>query len=611
MLKKIMKYYLELLKKIVVVISRVLSLKKFSFYTNILKKKLIYFSQKKQSFFTFILKDRYYIGSFFVIFFISFTFHYYDCLESIILITKMFLFTIGYLIYIFIQLLLVPIYIMYVFKLYGIDFSKNPVKFLITKAVVIILIRLFLFYYLGLSWYTNVLFLDLDLLSLFDYKILISKCTNRFDQFIRCFIPNSILNENSVESTRFNTIISPLDKHESFRKSKSPGPSSPVNRNMYYNSPSPSSQLSIVNPVRLGSPRSLSPPVSSVMSPLFGSWSLHDPFSGSSPPLLNASPIPLSSTSHLNRSPTGLSPIPDLGSPLRSPAIAQWFADEYVTNEYLRKGIFNPEYNTIDSSKIESKKSLLSLVLPNFKLVGLYYIDPSSSKSFTFFNFILINHFEVKSVYIPEIGRYYDPMRGIWWDESKKIWIDSKIMYGDNHDLIDFEKGIFTKDGQDNLTSYFLNQKLKKLEYGSAVMEEIKKINSRNIGLLNLSGYIEFDKLNATRQEMENHFLSLDEKKMKTHFLRLFKSGDTCRADYVVNILENRFLNNNNVPVEIKHHTNSLILQLLAQRAQIMMLEDYVGSKFLLFSDKYTWIKPSEYMIKENKSKIVFSLPSE
>lgn len=271
MLKKFIKYYLELLKKIVVVISRVLSLKKFSFYTNILKKKLIYFSQKKQSFFTFILKDRYYIGSFFVIFFISFTFHYYDCLESIILIIKMFLFTIGYLIYIFIQLLLVPIYIMYVFKLYGIDFSKNPIKFLITKVVVILLIRLFLFYYLGLSCYTNILLLDLDLLSLFDYKILISKCTNRFDQFIRCFIPNSILNENSVESTRFNTIRSPLDEHKFIEKSKSPSTSSPVNRNLYYNSPSPSSQLSIVNPVRLGSPRSLSPPVSSVMSPLFGS----------------------------------------------------------------------------------------------------------------------------------------------------------------------------------------------------------------------------------------------------------------------------------------------------------------------------------------------------
>ena len=140
-------------------------------------------------------------------------------------------------------------------------------------------------------------------------------------------------------------------------------------------------------------------------------------------------------------------------------------------------------------------------------------------------------------------------------------------MYGDNHNLIDFDKGLFTKDGQDNFTSYFLNQKLKKLEYGSDVLEEIKKINSRNIGLLNLSGYIEFNKLNATKQEMEDHFLSLDEKKMKTHFLRLFKSGDTCRADYVVNILENRFLNNNNVPVQIKNHTNSLILQVLAQRA--------------------------------------------
>lgn len=276
-----------------------------------------------------------------------------------------------------------------------------------------------------------------------------------------------------------------------------------------------------------------------------------------------------------------------------------------------RKGKFNPEYNTIESSKIEAKKSLLCSVLPNFKPVGLYYLDPSSSKSFTFFNFILINHFDVKSMYIPEIHRYYDPIRSIWWDEVKKIWLDSKLMYGNNHNIVDFDKGIFTKEGQDNLTSYFINQKLKKLEYGSGVIEEIKKINSRNISLLNLSDYIAFEKPNATKQEMVDHFLSLDEKRMKTHFLRLFKAGDKCRTEYVVNVLENRFLNDNNVPVEIKNHTNSLILQLLAQRAQIMILEDYIGTKFLLFSDKYTWIKPSEYMIKDNKSKIVFSSPSE
>lgn len=161
-------------------------------------------------------------------------------------------------------------------------------------------------------------------------------------------------------------------------------------------------------------------------------------------------------------------------------------------------------------------------------------------------------------------------------------------MYGNNHSIVDFETGMFTKEGQDNLTSYFINQRLKKLEYGTTVIEEIKKINSRNISLLNLSEYIKFDKLNATKQEMENHFLSLDEKKMKAHFLRLFKAGEECKPEYVVNILENRFLNDNNVPEQIKNHTNSLILQLLAQRAQIIMLEDYVGSKFLLFSNKYT-----------------------
>lgn len=161
-------------------------------------------------------------------------------------------------------------------------------------------------------------------------------------------------------------------------------------------------------------------------------------------------------------------------------------------------------------------------------------------------------------------------------------------MYGNNHNIIDFEVGKFTKEGQDNFTSYFLNHKIKKLEYGKEVGEEMKKINSRNISLLNLSEYIKFEKINATKQEIENHFLSLDEQKMKTHFLRLFKLEDRCKPEFVVNVLENIFLNNNNVPEHIKNHTSSLILQLLAQRAQMTMLEDYVGSKFLLFSDKYT-----------------------
>ena len=160
-------------------------------------------------------------------------------------------------------------------------------------------------------------------------------------------------------------------------------------------------------------------------------------------------------------------------------------------------------------------------------------------------------------------------------------------MYGNNHNIVDFEVGKFTKEGQDNFTSYFLNHKLKKLEYGKEVGEEMKKINSRNISLLNLSEYIKFEKINATKQEIENHFLSLDEQKMKTHFLRLFKKDDKCNTEFVVDVLESKFLNNNNVPEEIKIHTRSLILQLLAQRSQIIVLEDFVGSKFLLFADKY------------------------
>ena len=226
-----------------------------------------------------------------------------------------------------------------------------------------------------------------------------------------------MLFDKNIKSTSFEAIRSPIDEHESlFRKSRSPDSSSLVNNNNnnnnnnYNNSPTPSSHLSVVNPERLSPSRSLSPPVSNTLSPLFGSRSLNDPFRGSISPLLNASPLPFFSTPPLNGSPVGLSPISDLGSPVGSISLSLWFSDEYITSELLRKGKFNTEFNTIELSKIDPRNSLL---LPNFKLVGLYYIDPSSSESFTFFNFTLINQFEVKSMYIPEICKYYDPINSI------------------------------------------------------------------------------------------------------------------------------------------------------------------------------------------------------
>lgn len=380
--------------------------KRFNINKIILKNKLIYFFQKKCYFFFFILKDRYHTGSFFIILLISFLFHYYNYLESVILLTKIFLFTLGYMIYVFIQLLLVPVYIMYLFKLYGIDIKNNKIKFIIIKIIVLVLIRLFLIYYLGLSYYINILFLDLDLLSLFDYKLLIFKVSNSYNPFIKYISNNIILSDKNIKSTSFKYIMSPIDEYESLKKYNSPRSSSPVNNNLYYNSPSPSSHLSVVNPRITSSPRYLSPIVSPTISPLFGSISLNGSFVGSPSPLLNLSSLPISYTPPLN-----VSPIAYLGSSMGS--ISPSFSDEYVTNESLRKGKFNPKYNTIYSNKIETNKSLLCSVLPNFKPVGLYYLDPSSSQSFTFFNFIIINHFEIKSMYIPEIHRYYDPINSI------------------------------------------------------------------------------------------------------------------------------------------------------------------------------------------------------
>lgn len=217
-----------------------------------------------------------------------------------------------------------------------------------------------------------------------------------------------MLFDKNIKSTSFEAIRSPIDEHESlFIKFISPDSSSLVNNNNN-NSLTPSSHLSVVNPERLSPSRSLSPPVSNTLSPLFGSRSLNESFRGSISPLLNASPLPFFSTSPLNGSPVGLSPISDLGSPVGS--LSLWFSDEYIISELLRKGKFNTEFNTIELSKIDPRNSLL---LPNFKSVGLYYIDPSSSESFTFFNFTLINQFEVKSMYIPEICRYYDPINSI------------------------------------------------------------------------------------------------------------------------------------------------------------------------------------------------------
>ena len=251
-------------------------------------------------------------------------------------------------------------------------------------------------------------------MSLFDFSRFIPKGIKGLDFFIKPWLPNT--STNDLESTRFNTIQSPLDEYESFipnRNSNSPRASFPVNQSVYLNFPSPSSHLSLVDVERLDYNRSLSPPVSPTMSPLFGSGSINGSFRGSPAPLVNESPLPLPLPLALPSSPLFLdaSPIPYIGSPIRS--ISPWFSEEYITSEWVSKGKYNPEHNTINSNVTEPKKSIICSVLPNFKPVGLYYIDPNSQQSFTIFHTTFINHYDVKSIYIPEVNKYYDPVSSI------------------------------------------------------------------------------------------------------------------------------------------------------------------------------------------------------
>jgi hypothetical protein len=559
----------------------------------------------KNNFFLSILKDRYYMGSFFSILFICYISYNYNYLESLIIYVKMFFFTIGYFLVSYIQIFVIPLYIICFFKFFNVEINNHTIKFIIIKLVTILLIRWYLFIFLGLPYITNILFLDIDLLSLFDFSRFISKGMKGLDFFIKPWLPN--ISTNGLESTRFNTIQSPLDEYESFipnRNSNSPRASS-VNRSVYFNSPSPSSHLSPVDVERLDSNRSLSPPVSPTMSPLFGSGSLNGSFVSSPAPLVNESPLPLA----LPSSPLFLdaSPIPYIGSPIRS--ISPWFSEEYITSEWVSKGKYNPEHNTINSSVTEPKKSIICSVLPNFKPVSLYYIDPNSQQSFTIFHTTFINHYDVKSIYISEVNKYYDPVSSIWWDTVNKRWVDSRLMYSDNQDIVDYSGGKFFLRG--SYSSYHLNQKLKLLEYGSSVEEKIKNLNAKNMLLLNTYEYISCNKFNATKQELDNHFLSLNEQRLKTFFLRIFKLDNVDDAHDVVIILQNRFMNDSNVREDIKYQTNSLILQILAQRTQIRVLENNIGIRYLNYSDKYHWIKPSESIIKNKISNTVYSLPSE
>ena len=106
--------------------------------------------------------------------------------------------------------------------------------------------------------------------------------------------------------------------------------------------------------------------------------------------------------------------------------------------------------------------------------------------------------------------------------------------------------------------------------------------------VLNTLEYISPNKLNLTQREIDEHFLSLNETKLKTFFLRIFKANYVDDVNVVVNNINDIYLNSMYVTDGVKYQTASLILQLLAQRTQIREYENIIGTKYLNYSDKYT-----------------------
>jgi len=586
----------------------------------------------KQSIFLFVLNDKYYISSFFCILFLRYIDYIFNESESIIFYLNMFVCTIGYILMTWTKLFLIPIFTICFFKYFNIKIKNYKMIFIIINIVIFLIVKWYIFISWGLPFLIKILFVNIDLLFILDCFAFIFSGANFLDYFIKPSLPNTSSLSNTypkynrdLKYGQFSIIQSPLEESEStpnFINYYSPDTG---NRSINNNSPSPSSHLSAVSLERLNSNRSASPPVSPTMSPLVGYGSLNGSLIGSPPPLLGSSPLHLASNSPLplvlpsHSSPLQLAsnshlplasttPLPLVISPVRP--ISPELTLEQSTSEWVSKGKYNPEHNTIISSVTEPKKSILCSVLPNYKPVKpvcLDYIDPNTQQSFTMFHTTLINHYEVRAIHIPEVDRYYEPTYGIWWDHVNKRWVDSRLMYATDHDTLEYMEVNLIRKG--SFSSYHLNQKLKVLQYNDFAKETIKKINAQNMLVLNTLEYISPNKLNLTQREIDEHFLSLNETKLKTFFLRIFKANYVDDVNVVVNNINNIYLNDMYVTDGVKYQTASLILQLLAQRTQIREYENIIGTKYLNYSDKYTWIKPTESIINRNKSSVSYGVP--
>lgn len=549
--------------------------------------------KKKHELFTFILNDKYYIGSFITLFFLSYSLFNFSHIEFIINVVKIFLFSLFYCIFTIWQCLLIPIIIIIILKYYNINYKDHLLKFNITRFFLIILSRWFLFIYLGLPYITHLLFIEFDLLyiiSIFFIGI------DQLDFVLRYYFPNTHckLNNNFIKPGPFSQICSPIDEYESYIPNNnsnsldSPG--------VYLNDRSPSSHLSpVVNLRRY----SLSSPISPSFSPL--------PISSQGSPtrvLSSTSPVPENSNIPLIDSPLlipSISSSPRLSSLSSIRSISPFFS-ENRSGEIISE--YNPYYNTIVNNEIA-----IGPDVNISKLICYNYID-SSSGSIVYIKDVLLNSDNFWAIEIKEINRYYDPIKCAWWNNDLKKWVDSRIEYNNNDfsELI-YPDGKFHKKNFPSYTSFFINKMVKKSGFSEHEVGELNKLNSWTMNVINLFDQINNELKNpdyiqnSSLKDTFYNYLKKNEDLMKGRFLRLFKwENEDRKYEVVVKHLQEKYIRNNRVDENTKHYIHNLIMQLLAQRTQNrVMLNDIAYRHYEVSRGKeFEWVKPSDFQMYEN-----------
>ena len=248
----------------------------------------------------------------------------------------------------------------------------------------------------------------------------------------------------------------------------------------------------------------------------------------------------------------------------------------------------------------------------NSKKVPLTFLDAYENSN-SFVHTIFIDHNKVRSIYIPEINKYYDPDHSIWFVEETKEWLESCILYGKNENKITYFPELKLKrSGVDSLTTYFLNKGINPLFFDDTIKKDLREINHWNLHHINMYDSIQYPLVDLYQISPENYteyLLSINEVYLKAAYMKLYAVH---RPDWLFASVAEKLMvivNNPYLDEATRHNVRLFVQQLYAQRTQLRVLSDDIGQRCLLLKNKYPWIAHSEIVIEENKKNIRIKIP--